>query len=144
MPNPSPLYNPGLFAVEIGHITEATFAECSGLQIETEVFEWEEGGQNNGKLRLAGRTKYTNLVLKRGVATLDLWSWYQTVVTGKPERRSVGITLYAYQNPGASDVRWTVRDALPVKWVGPTLKAGATKVALETLELAHHGIELSK
>jgi phage tail-like protein len=140
MVNPHPLYNPGLFAVEIDQITEATFAECSGLQIETEVFEWEEGGNNNGKVRLAGRTKYSNLVLKRGLASFELWDWYQKVVVGTPERRTIGIVLYNPKDKGVEPLRWSITGALPIKWVGPTLKAGATEVAIETLEVVHHGL----
>ena len=57
------------------------------LQVETEVFEWEEGGQNGYKLRLPGRLKYSNLVLKRGLALLDLWDWFSQTAEGKIDAR---------------------------------------------------------
>lgn len=135
----SALYGVHRFLVEIDGLTEATFSECSGLQAETEIFEWEEGGLNAFRHRLPGRTKYGNLVLKRGIATPKLWEWYHDVIEGNVLRRSVGLVLYGYA--GSADIRWTVDHALPVKWVGPTLKSGATEAAVETLELAHHGIE---
>ena len=34
------------FHVEIGDIKEAAFNECSGLEIATDVFEYQEGGLN--------------------------------------------------------------------------------------------------
>jgi phage tail-like protein len=37
-------------------------------------------------------------------------------------------------------MRWTLTDALPVKWVAPTLRASESAVAVETLELAFQGI----
>jgi len=39
-------------------------------------------------------------------------------------------------------MRWTLNDAFPVKWVGPTFKSGEAAVAIESLEFAHHGITL--
>jgi phage tail-like protein len=38
--------------------------------------------------------------------------------------------------------RWHFRNAWPVKWEGPHLKAKASEVAIETLELVHEGLEL--
>jgi len=34
------------FHVEVGALKEPAFSECSGLEIATEVFEYQEGGLN--------------------------------------------------------------------------------------------------
>jgi len=34
---------------------------------------------------------------------------------------------------------WTLEGVWPAKWTGPTLDVGQNSVALEVLELAHHG-----
>jgi phage tail-like protein len=134
------VYSTYRFWVEIDGLNEAAFSECSGLQVETEIFEWEEGGLNSYKHRFPGRTKFVNLVLKRGIATNNLWEWYDSVVQGKNmKRRNLSVVLYGYA--GIAEVRWTVSDALPIKWVGPTLKTGASETAVETLELLHHGLK---
>ena len=39
-------------------------------------------------------------------------------------------------------LRWHLRDAWPVKFEGPTLNATGNEVAIETLELAHEGLEI--
>lgn len=133
------VYSTYRFSVEIDSINEAAFSECAGLTIETEVFEWEEGGLNSHKHRLPGRTKLVNLVLKRGIATATLWQWYDTVINGqKMARRNLSIVLYGYA--GVAEVRWRVTDALPIKWIGPTFKTGANETAVETIELIHHGL----
>jgi phage tail-like protein len=137
MLKPLDLFSTYRFRVEIDHIAEAYFSECSGLQIETEVFEWEEGGLNR-KVRLSGRPKYTNLVLKRGVGTSELWDWFYQVLSGTPKRREITIVLHGY--PGDHVLRWKVTEALPIKWTGPTLKTGANEIAIETLELIHNGL----
>jgi phage tail-like protein len=134
-----PVYGAYRFFVEIEGLAEAAFSECSGLQVETEVFEWEEGGSNGFRHRLPGRSKYQNLVLKRGVATANLWKWYFDAIEGKVKRRTLSVILCGYS--GMSDVRWNFADAVPVKWSGPTFRTGATEAAVETLELAHHGFK---
>lgn len=131
------VYSAYRFFVEMASVTEGLFSECGGLQVETEVFEWEEGGMNDHRHRLLGRTKYPNLVLRRGVASADLWQWYQQAIGGKIVRQSLSVVLYGYD--GAPELRWNFVEAVPVKWVGPTLKSGSSEVAIETLELAHHG-----
>jgi phage tail-like protein len=131
------------FWVELKGITEAAFAECTGLQAETEVFEWEEGGLNEYRHRLPGRTKFPNLTLKRGIAKSDLWEWYHGVLTGtKIQRHDFSIILVGYA--GMNEARWNIFGALPIKWIGPTFKSGANEAAVETIELVHNGFERAK
>ena len=135
------------FHVEIGDIKEAAFSDCSGLEIATDVFEYQEGGLNEYAHKLPGRTKLSNVTLKRGFATSnELYNWYlemeQDLLTGKSiTRKQVTITLYSTVKQ-EEPVRWTLNDAFPVKWVGPAFKAGEAAAAIETLEFAHHGIIL--
>lgn len=133
------VYSTYRFMVEIKGVTEAAFSECSGLQVETELFEWQEGGRNEYTHRLPGRTKFSNLTLKHGIATPELWGWYSSSMWGKVKRYNISIVLYGYT--GMRAIRWNVKDALPVKWIGPTLKADASEVAVESIELIHNGFE---
>jgi phage tail-like protein len=143
MSNPPGIYTAYRFWVEFKGVTEAAFSECSGLQAETEIFEWEEGGWNAHKHRLLGRRKYSNIVLKRGIATKELLDWYHKYQVGQEYKRlELSIILYGYT--GNPELRWNVVGALPVKWVGPTFKSGSTEVAVETFELAHHGLDIAK
>jgi phage tail-like protein len=36
-------------------------------------------------------------------------------------------------------VSWRLNGVIPVKWQGPSFSAESPKVAVETLEIAHHG-----
>jgi phage tail-like protein len=64
------------------------------------------------------------------------------LLTGKGiTRQQVAITLYSPVQQ-ENVMRWTLRDAFPVKWVGPSFKAGEASVAIESLEFAHNGIAL--
>ena len=46
---------------------EQRFQEVSGLSFEVETEELKEGGENRFVYKLPKRTKYPNLVLKRGL-----------------------------------------------------------------------------
>ncbi len=126
------------FRVEIDGIISAGFAECCGIQMETEVEEYREGGINDYVHKLVKITKYTNLTLKRGLTDSDeLWNWYQDVVMGKVKRKNCSIILL--DGEGNEGWRWNFKEAYPVKWTGPSLKADSKVVAIETLELTHTG-----
>jgi phage tail-like protein len=133
------------FHVEIGSIIEAAFTECSGLEMSTDVFEYQEGGENQFVHKFPGRTKVANIILKRGFATSnELYKWYKNMEEclrrGKKfDYRQVTITLYSSVEQGSKS-RWTLNKAFPVRWAGPTFNSGEAAVAIETLELAHHGI----
>jgi phage tail-like protein len=127
------------FLVEIEGILAGGFSECSGLQVETEYFDYREGGVNDYVHRFAGPTKYPPLTLKRGLTQIDgLWSWHQDVVTGKIERKNG--TIYLLDKQGIPVMWWDVKEAFPVKWTGPDLRASSNEVAFESVELAHRGL----
>ena len=127
------------FRVELAGLAVAAFTEVSGLESEAEVIEYREGG--DGRVRkLAGLRKYTNIVLKRGLTQdAELWNWHRDVLEGNVNRRNGSVILLdAY---GQEAVRWNFWNAWPCKWQGPHLNARSNDVAIETLELAHEGLE---
>jgi phage tail-like protein len=130
------------FRVEIDGVTAAAFAECTGIGSETDVIEYREGGDRTlGVRKIPSLTHYSNVVLRRGITTnRDLWDWRQTVIDGQVSRRTVAITLL--DDTGAPVMRWTLRDAWPVKLEGPSLNARGNDVALESIELTHEGLRL--
>lgn len=131
------------FQVEIGGITAGGFSEVSGLSVETEVFEYREGGRNEFIHKLAGPARYPgNLILKRGVAdTMLLWEWLQAAIRGVVIRQQCAVHLMDEQ--GNRAVSWEFRAAYPVKWTGPELRGDSNTVAVESIELAHHGISMA-
>ena len=131
------------FFIDVEGLLWGIFKECSGLNGEIQVETYQEGGLNDYEHKLAGRTKFGNVTLKSGVATTGgLWDWFQKVSHGQVERMNVSIVLCLQNTEEA--MRWNLREAYPVRWEGPTLVAGDTNIALHSLELAHHGLELSR
>lgn len=131
------------FFIEIGSVFEGGFKEASGLNAQIETFEYQEGGRNTFTHKLPGRTKFNNVTLKGGMTdSLVLWNWFEDVTKGSIDRRDVSIVLCDQKLRPSR--RWVLRDAYPVKWVGPSLKASETGAAVESLELAHHGLEAER
>ena len=128
------------FLVEIEGLVIGGFSEVSGLAVETTVQEYTEGGQNDYVHKLAGPTRYPqNLVLKRGLTDLDtLWSWHQDVTTGNVSRKNG--TIYLLNKQGIPTMWWDFKEAYPIKWTGPDLRAESNTVAMESVELAHRGL----
>jgi len=130
-----------------GGQTLAAFTECTGLTAQRKTEQVREGGLNDLVHTLPGRIEHTNIVLKHGVTTAnDFWNWFMVGLHDcKIEKRDITITLIdaGTGSQGRQSIRvWWVRNAFPVKWTGPELRAGDSTAAIETLELAHHGIEL--
>ena len=129
------------FIVEIDGVVQGGFSEASGLTTDTNMIEYREGNEITTTRKLPGLMKYNNIVLKRGLTQSDeLWQWRKAVIDGKTERQSGSIVLLdEARNPA---LRWNFREGWPSKWEGPALNAKTSEVAIETLEIAHEGLEL--
>lgn len=126
------------FTLRVDGQTIGGFSEVSGIQAEVDVLEIQEGGQNSFVHKLPGRVKHGNLTLRRGLATQDLWDWFAELLEGRVRRRTVAVELL----PETGDVpskRWIYESAFPCRWNGPDLKADQSAVAIESVELCHHG-----
>jgi len=130
------------FWVECDKLLVGAFSEVSGLQVEIETEDYREGGVNAYMHKLAGPARYpSNLILKHGLMDTDkLWQWQDEIVQGAIQRETVSIVLM--NSAGERQWHWNLRDAYPVRWSGPDLRANTADVAIETLELAHRGISV--
>ena len=129
------------FLVEIDGIASAAFKSVSGLGAEAEVIEYREGSDAlSSSRKLPGRVRYPNVTLTRGITTsLDLWNWWQTVVDGTVERRNVVLVLLDDTRTPA--LRWVLRNAWIARIEVSELDAGKNEVAVESIELAHEGLD---
>jgi phage tail-like protein len=130
------------FLVEIEGIASAGFREVSGLGAEAEVIEYREGADKLRSVRkLPGLVKYPNVTLKRGFTTSrELWDWWTSTRDGTLQRRTVAITLL--DDARQPVVRWLLREAWIARIEFSELDAAKNEVAIESIELAHEGLEL--
>ena len=119
----------------------AFFKSVSGLESETEVVEYQEGGVNDSVRKLLGRTKYSNIVLKRGVTrSKTFFKWVFDAANRDVKRMGGKITLCRIDDSPVID--WATERAYPVKWEGPELDASKNEVAIESIEIAHEGLKM--
>jgi phage tail-like protein len=150
-------------------LADIGFQECSGLELETDVREYLEGGRNYGVIRRVGRVKLQPLVLKRGMVIRrdqgqqgqqgqadqadqgelgkvrpELWAWIQDTVVGRlPIRRYDGlIEVNGPANGSPVLASWRFVRGLPLKVSGPSLNAKTGDVGIEELTIAHEGLHL--
>lgn len=129
------------FGVEVDSEQIALFTGCTGLDAEYEAFTWKEGGGDGPSVTLAGRASYANVKLSRPVdkdsAKVLKWFTDQAV---KPRPRQVTITLF--DGNGQKVSAWSLLDAWPIKYSGPSLTTvgeEADAIAHESLEISHRG-----
>jgi phage tail-like protein len=131
------------FTVSLPGVSLGTFRECSGIGVEVETMDYQEGGNNEFAHKLPTRLKFQNIVLKRGVTHQSaLLDWFnQTRQMGVLAKR--GHVTVSLVGPRGETVRsWSFVEAYPVKWTGPTLNATSNQIASETLEIAHAGMQV--
>ena len=127
--------------MEIDGIPAAAFASASGLESETAVIEYRTGVDATTVRKLPGLTKFNNITLKWGLTdSHELFDWYTDITKGKIERKNGSIVLTELDGI-TEKVRWNFFQGWPTKWDGPDFNAEGTDAAIETLEIAHEGIE---
>lgn len=137
-------YNSFNFDVEIEGISRAHFQEASGLDSSIDVVEHREGGDNITTRKLPGMVKFSNIVLKWGMADdTDLYKWHRQWANGDKAAKRVSGSIVLYDRQRTEQRRWNFKNAWPAKWTGPAFNAESSELAIETLELAHEGIDLA-
>ena len=130
------------YQVKLDDTELGEFATCEGLGIEVVLEVREEGGNNDFAWSLPTRLKYPNVKLTRPLSkdAAKVIRWITGIV--ESSARSNG-TIIAKSSIGKPVLTWALADVVPVRWSGPALNSDSSKVAVETLELAHHGFRVS-
>jgi phage tail-like protein len=136
---PYPVFH---FTVEWGG-TRVGFTEVSGLTQENQAIEYREGSfPEYSVIKMPGIRKFSNVTLKRGVikSDNDFAKWLSTVKLNQVERRDLVVSLLNEDHQPV--MTWKIHNAFPVKVEGPGLKSTGNEVAIESIELAHEGLEV--
>lgn len=119
----------------------AGFSEVTGLASEIEYADYRNGNDpENHVRRIPGLHKAGDVTLKRGViGDLRLFEWLKQTRQGDVQSRDLTITLLDEKRSPV--LTWSLRGALPKKWVGPLLVAKTGEVAIEELQLVVEQID---
>jgi phage tail-like protein len=129
------------FKLLINNVTEGHFTEVSGLGVQIERISYREAGNNAIVRAIPGRVTYSSVTLRYGLtASAELWNWLMTAVQGQINRRNVSVVML--DSAGATEVmRWNLINAWPQEWLGAPLDAMSRELAIESLVLAHEGLQ---
>src|SRR5262245_43727897 len=136
---PLPVFH---FAVHWGG-TRIGFSEVTGLTQENQAIEYRDGAfPEYSSIKMPGLRKFSNLVCKRGEmpGDDDFANWKSTAQLKTGERRDLVVSLLNEEH--ITMMTWKVYNAFPVKVERPQLKANGNEVAIESIELAHEGLEV--
>jgi phage tail-like protein len=121
---------------------DARFQTVSGLAVEYDYESFKEGGENRFEHKLPVRTKYSDMVLKRGMlmgsAVLD---WFNAAFRDR-EFRPADVNVILMNEKGASLRTWNVAHAIPKKWLVSDFNANESSLVIETLELSYRYFSL--
>ena len=118
--------------------TDIQFQSVSGLSVDIETEEFAEGGENRFKHKFPVRTKFPNLVLKRGMVTSSkLIKWCRDAIESF-QFKPINLTVKLLNEKHEPLVTWNVVHAYPVKWAVDDFNAEESKVTIETIELAYN------
>ncbi|NTW53515.1 MAG: phage tail protein [Chlorobaculum sp.] len=116
---------------------DARFQSVSGLSVEYDFETFKEGGENRFEHKLPVRTKYADLVLKRGLLTdSSVIEW----LTDAFQNRSftpTDLSVNLLNEKGEPLQTWNVVHAIPKKWLVSDFNANENSVVIETMELSY-------
>ncbi|TDN93067.1 phage tail protein [Microbacterium sp. BK668] len=131
------------YEVKLDEAILGAFATCEGLGIEVVLETREEGGNNAYPWQFPTRLKYPNVKLTRPLSA-DAEKTVQWITGFIDSAKRVNGVITAKNSAGKAVLHWELTDVVPVRWTGPSLNTDSSKVAVETLELAHHGFQVKR
>jgi phage tail-like protein len=113
------------------------FQEVSGLDVEMEMDTFVEGGQNRFTWKLPKRTRYSDIVLKRGLfmgSGIILWcqNAFENFVF-----EPVNVTIALLNSDHVPLQAWYVVNAIPKKWSISNFNAQENSVVVESITLSY-------
>jgi len=129
------------FKVSFNNISSDTndtrFQSVSGLSVEYDHEIFKEGGENRFEHKLPVRTKYTDLVLKRGMLTdSSVIDWFLQAFTNRVFVPA-NLTIVLMNEKSEPLKTWNVVHAIPKQWQVSDLNASENSIVIETIALTY-------
>lgn len=116
---------------------DARFQTVSGLSVEYDYESFKEGGENRFEHKLPVRTKYADLVLKRGMLMDSaVIKWFLAAFRDR-EFEPADLSIILMNEKGGPLRTWNVAHAIPRKWLVSDMNANESSAVIETMELTY-------
>ncbi len=130
--------------INVGNDNDVRFQSVSGLSLEQEVEAIKEGGQNLFEHKIPGRSKFSDLTLKRGLLLdSDLIQWIKNALYDR-EYEPANMNIHLLNEEHEPLMTWKVFKAWPKKWNVSDLNASENAVMVETMEIAYNYFKIQK
>ena len=123
---------------------DARFQSVSGLSVEYDFETFREGGENRFEHKLPVRTKYADLVLKRGLLTDSTVIEWLTDAFQNRSFAPTDLVVSLLNEKGEPLQTWNVVHAIPKKWLVSDFNANENSVVIETMELSYRYFTVKK
>ena len=132
------------FKVSIGsdNEKEGMFQEVSGLGIQINVTDMPEGGENSYSHKVLGNATYPDVTFKRGLINDNMFNWIKSCAGGAGQIERKNIMIEIMKDDYSTGKKYILKNAVPVKWDGPSLNVMSDAIATESLTVAIEGLEL--
>ena len=133
------------FKVSVTDVGDISCSEVSGLETEYDMIEYRAGDSPVfTKQKMPGMRKASDVTLKKGIFKDDkaMWDWINSIKLNTIKRATVTISLL--DESGKPVKTWELTNAWPKKITVEGFKADGNSVAMETLILAHEGIQITE
>lgn len=113
------------------------FQEVTGLTVDVNLDTYNEGGENRFVHRLPGRTRYSDLVLKRGMTLVSgVTAWcIDAIENFNYQPTNMLISLLNEDHLPVSS--WYVANAIPIKYDLAGLNAEQNQIVIESMTLRY-------
>ncbi|MGV3589264.1 MAG: phage tail protein [Adhaeribacter sp.] len=131
------------FGVEFTNVSkndnDTRWQSVTGLSVDFDTETFKEGGENRFEHVLPVRTKYPDLVLKRGMLAKDSKVFEWCTKAFQQREFTLANLLVTLLNENHEPLKtWNVVNAWPKKWSVSDFNAETNAIVIETLELKYN------
>jgi phage tail-like protein len=140
-------YPPAAFSFKVAFSATAgkfdtSFQDVSGIKATIETETYKELGENGFEYQFPKPPTYSNLVLKRGIASMSspLVKWCKSVFEGEFSKpiEPMDIMVYLMDENQLPKRAWRFSNAFPIVWEVENFKSDKNEVAIEKIELRYN------
>lgn len=123
---------------------DTRFAEVSGLSVETALEDVPEGGENRFIQKYPTQTRYTELILKRGLLTnSSITDWIRRSLE-EMDIQPKNVDIKLLNNAHEPLITWHLVNAYPTKWSVSDFNATNNAIVVESLQFYYQYFTIDK
>ncbi|MFK0223814.1 phage tail protein [Streptomyces vinaceus] len=125
--------------IDAGEYNLGSWSQVQGLDVQWKLCDYRAGDSGNSRWFFPGFTEYSPIKLTRAACedSVKVQQWLSS--NSFAQKRNITGTIVLMDPANKPVISWEIHDPMPIKWSIASFEAGASKIALETLDLQHLG-----